>query len=183
MVKTAQNSKLGTILVSSTGLTLYQLNSEKKDTIKCTGSCGKTWPPLLLDAGANRVAGTGASQAKLRTIKRPDHGTQITYNRNTLYSFRPHSKPSVVKRQNVADFHIIVVKARLSEQHDAGRHDDPQAPATATPNRTQASGLGYGAAHLFISAGRATAGVAGLLFMPGRGSGAEEAAEQRRDHC
>jgi predicted lipoprotein with Yx(FWY)xxD motif len=131
-VKIAQNSKLGTILVSSTGFTLYQLGSEKKGTIKCTGSCAKIWPPLLLAAGAKPVAGTGVSQATLGTIKRPDHGTQITYNGNALYGFASDRKPGVVKGQNVADFHVIVVKAS-----SAG---SPTPAATTTTS----GGYGYG---------------------------------------
>ena len=37
-VKTAHSSKFGTLLVSSSGLTLYQLGTEKKGTINCTGA-------------------------------------------------------------------------------------------------------------------------------------------------
>jgi predicted lipoprotein with Yx(FWY)xxD motif len=130
-VKTTHNGKFGTILVSSTGFTLYQLGSEKKGTIKCLGSCAKIWPPLLLAAGAKPVAGTGVTAAKLGTIKRPDHGVQVTYNGIALYRFASDSKPGVVKGQNVAGFHLIVVKA-----NSAG---------TATPaaTTTTASG-GYG---------------------------------------
>src|ERR1700761_4194590 len=62
-VKTAHNGKFGTILVSSTGFTLYQLGSEKKGVIKCVASCAKIWPPVLLAAGAKPIAGTGVSQA------------------------------------------------------------------------------------------------------------------------
>jgi predicted lipoprotein with Yx(FWY)xxD motif len=128
-VKTTHNSKLGTILVSSTGFTLYQLGSEKKGTIKCTGTCAKIWPPLLLPAGAKPVAGPGISQAKLGTIKRPDHGTQITYNGNALYRFASDSKPGVVTGQGVAGFHVIVVK--------------PSSASGTTPAATTTGG-GYG---------------------------------------
>jgi predicted lipoprotein with Yx(FWY)xxD motif len=130
-VKTAQNSKFGTILVSPTGFTLYQLGSEKKGVIKCVGSCAKIWPPLLLAAGAKPVAGTGVSQAKLGTIKRPDHGTQLTYNGTALYRFESDSKPGVVTGQGVADFHVVVLKAS-------------SASATPAATTTASSSGGYG---------------------------------------
>ncbi len=131
-MKTAQSSKYGTLLVSATGFTLYQLGSESKGTIKCTGSCAKIWPPLLLAAGAKPVAGSGISQARLGTIKRPDHGTQVTYNGRALYRFASDSKPGAVTGQNVAGFHVVVLAAK-------------SAGGTASPATTTASaGGGYG---------------------------------------
>jgi predicted lipoprotein with Yx(FWY)xxD motif len=131
-VKTAHSSKYGTLLVSATGFTLYQLGSESKGTIKCTGSCAAIWPPLLLAGGAKPVAGSGVSQARLGTIKRPDHGTQVTYNGKALYRFASDSKPGAVTGQNVAGFHVVVLSVK-------------SAGGTATPaTTTAASGGGYG---------------------------------------
>ena len=126
-VKTAHSSKYGTLLVSSTGFTLYQLGTETNGTIKCTRSCAKIWPPLLLAAGAKPIAGQGVSQAKLGTIKRPDHGTQVTYNGKALYRFASDSKPGAVTGQNVAGFHVVVTNA-----------------VSATSNTTSTTTSGYG---------------------------------------
>jgi predicted lipoprotein with Yx(FWY)xxD motif len=129
-VKIAHSSKYGTLLVSASGFTLYQLASESKGTIKCTGSCAKIWPPLLLTGGAKPVAGKGVSQAKLGTIKRPDHGTQVTYNGKALYRFASDSKPGAVTGQNVAGFHVVLLSAN-------------SASGTASPATTTGGG-GYG---------------------------------------
>jgi predicted lipoprotein with Yx(FWY)xxD motif len=131
-VKTAQSGKFGTLLVSSTGLTLYQLGSEKAGTITCTGPCAKAWPPLLLAAGAKPIAGTGVSQALLGMIKRPDHGTQVTFGGKALYRFASDGKPGAVTGQNVAGFRVVVLKA---------------SSASATPpaaTTTTSSGYSYG---------------------------------------
>ncbi len=133
-VKAAPSSKFGTLLVSSSGLTLYQLGSEKKGTITCTGSCAKIWPPLLLSAGTKPIAGTGVSQAKLGTIKRPDHGTQVTYSGKALYRFASDTKPGAVSGQNVAGFHVVVLKAAAASTTPS--------PATTTP--ASSGGYGYG---------------------------------------
>src|SRR5579862_3106646 len=130
-VKTAHNSKFGTLLVSSNGLTLYQLGTEKKGTIKCTGACATAWPPLLITGGAKPKAGPGVAQAELGTIKRPDHGTQVTYNGKALYRFASDSKPGAVTGQNVAGFHVVVLSAKSA--------------GTASPaTTTAATGGGYG---------------------------------------
>lgn len=129
-VKTAHNSKFGTLLVSLTGFTLYQLATEKKGTIKCTGACAKAWPPLLITGGAKPKAGPGVSQAKLGTIKRPDAGTQVTYNGKALYRFASDTKPGAVTGQNVAGFHVVALSA--------------SAASTTTPATTTAGTGGYG---------------------------------------
>jgi len=47
VVHSAQNSALGKILVSASGRTLYHDASERKNVVKCLGSCASQWPPLL----------------------------------------------------------------------------------------------------------------------------------------
>ena len=66
-VKTAHDGKFGTILVSSTGFTLYQLGSEKKGVIKCrrlvredlAAAPARRW-------SAKPVAGAGLSPSEAR---------------------------------------------------------------------------------------------------------------------
>jgi|SRR5579862_2856057 len=156
-VKTAHNSKFGTLLVSSNGLTLYQLGTEKKGTIKCTGACATAWPPLLITGGAKPKAGPGVAQAELGTIKRLDHGTQVTYNGKALYRFGSDTTAGAVNGQNVAGFHVVVLGASPASTPApaattpvAGAVPAPTAttptpggaPAPAAP--TPAAGGGYG---------------------------------------
>ena len=74
-VKAAHNATYGSLLVSSSGMTLYHLTSEKPRSITCTGKCATFWPPLVLSGGAKLKAGSGATASKLGTIKRPDGHT------------------------------------------------------------------------------------------------------------
>jgi predicted lipoprotein with Yx(FWY)xxD motif len=64
-VKTAKNADLGTILVSSTGRTLYHFTSDTRVKVKCTASCVAQWPPLLVAAGKKPVGGPGLTASKL----------------------------------------------------------------------------------------------------------------------
>jgi predicted lipoprotein with Yx(FWY)xxD motif len=86
-INSSSVSGVGTVLVDSSGNTLYYLKSEMSGTIKCTGSCESAWPPVLLPSGASSAtAGSGVTGA-LGTVKRPDGGTQVTYDKLPLYTF------------------------------------------------------------------------------------------------
>jgi predicted lipoprotein with Yx(FWY)xxD motif len=79
-------SGIGTVLVNSRGLTLYQLPSETNGQITCTGSCASAWPPLLAVNGKVPSA-PSAIAAKLGMITRPDGSVQVTFNGMPLYTF------------------------------------------------------------------------------------------------
>ena len=102
-VKTAKNTDLGTVLVSSTGRTLYHFTSDTRTKVKCTASCMALWPPLLIPAGAKPAAGPGISAAKLGTLKRADGGLQVTYNGMTLYRYTGDSKAGQANGEAVSD--------------------------------------------------------------------------------
>jgi predicted lipoprotein with Yx(FWY)xxD motif len=102
-VKTAKNTDLGTVLVSSTGRTLYHFTSDTRTKVKCTGACIAQWPPLLIRAGARPAAGPGISAAKLGTLRRADGGLQVTYNGMTLYRYLGDSKAGQANGEAVSD--------------------------------------------------------------------------------
>src|SRR5947207_8778931 len=55
-------SGVGTVLVDSSGDTLYYLKSEMSGKIKCTGTCASEWPPMLLPSGtSSATAGSGVT--------------------------------------------------------------------------------------------------------------------------
>ena len=98
---------VGTVLVDSSGSTLYALASESGGTIMCTDSCATTWPPVLLAAGvSSATAGSGVSASKLGTISRPDGGTQVTYAGMPLYLFVSDQGAGQATGQGVAGFHV-----------------------------------------------------------------------------
>src|SRR5271154_5819309 len=101
LVKTAQNAKYGPLLVSTSGLTLYHLTSEKNGAIKCRGACAKLWPPVLVKGGSKPTAGAGLTAAKLGTIKRPGGQIQATYNGLPLYRYAPDKKSGQVLGEDV----------------------------------------------------------------------------------
>ena len=102
VVHSAQNVALGKILVSASGRTLYHDSAEKKNVVKCLGSCATQWPPLLVPAGAKPVPGPGITASLLGTVKRPDGKLQVTYAGLPLYLFSGDRKAGDVKGQGLS---------------------------------------------------------------------------------
>src|SRR3979411_3264106 len=95
----AANSRLGRILVASTGRTLYLFKADAGTTSACSGACATAWPPLLT-AGTPAFRG-GAMAALVGTTKRSDGAQQVTYNGHPLYLFIKDQKPGDVTGQGV----------------------------------------------------------------------------------
>jgi len=142
-VKAAQTTGYGSLLVSSTGMSLYHLTSEKAGSIGCKGACVKIWPPLLLSAGAKPLAGSGAHSSKLGTIKRPDGHVQVTYNGLALYRYAQDKKPGDVNGQELQGIWFAVTPAgKLAKTPASG-----STPPTQTVPTSTDPGYGYGSGY------------------------------------
>jgi len=127
-MKTTMNGALGSsIVVSATGRTLYHDSAEKKNTVKCTGTCATQWRPLLISAGAKPVAGTGVTASKLGIVKRPDGKMQVTYAGLPLYLFAGDSKAGDVNGQGlgglwhaIAPSGLVIMKAAKGSSASSG---------------------------------------------------------------
>ena len=100
-VSTAKNAALGTIVVGSTGRTLYHYLDDHGKKIDCTGACATQWPPVLVAKSAKPVAGAGIKAGKLGTITRPDGTVQVTYNGFPLYRFAGDTKSGQANGQGL----------------------------------------------------------------------------------
>ncbi|MEA2212661.1 MAG: hypothetical protein QOF83_2609 [Solirubrobacteraceae bacterium] len=96
------NSRLGSILVNSTGRTLYLFKADVGTKSACTGTCATAWPPLL--ATGTPAAGAGLTASKIGTITRPGGHRQVTYNGHPLYLFIKDQKPGQTTGQGVTAF-------------------------------------------------------------------------------
>jgi predicted lipoprotein with Yx(FWY)xxD motif len=80
-----RKTKLGLILVSSRGHTLYLFAKDRNGKSACSGSCVKFWPPSL--HSGKPTAGSGVKASLLGTSRRSNGSLQLTYNKHPLYSF------------------------------------------------------------------------------------------------
>ena len=78
------SSRLGKILVDSSGLTLYLFEADK-GTSNCSSACAAAWPPLAISG--KPTAGGGVNDSLLGTTKRCDGSMQLTYNGHPLFRF------------------------------------------------------------------------------------------------
>ena len=124
-VRTLFNATLKqSVLVTGSGLTLYRNRLETGGKIRCTAGCRAAWPPLLVAARAKPLAGAGAVQRLLGTLKRPDGGVQVTYRGAPLYRFAADRSAGQAAGQGLAGIWFAV---------PAG---SAQPPATTAPPAT-----------------------------------------------
>jgi predicted lipoprotein with Yx(FWY)xxD motif len=137
-VKSAFVESLGkTVLVTSSGLTLYRNTAERGGHIRCTGSCAATWPPLLVPTGDRLAAGSGIRQAKLGTVKRPDGKRQATYAGSPLYRYAADRRAGDANGQGIGGIWFSLALAGAAAPATT-------APATTSPPQsTDTGGYGY----------------------------------------
>lgn len=111
VVKAVKHGKLGMILATAKGFTLYHFTLDTAKRIACTGGCLVAWPPLTLPKGVTHAtAGTGVKQSLLGTRKR---GTQlqVTYKGLLLYYYAADTGPFQTNGQGVGGTWFVVKAA------------------------------------------------------------------------
>lgn len=131
-----RSTKLGKVLVNSSGRTLYLFTKDKSAHSTCSGQCVAFWPPLLTKT--KPTAGTGVNASLLSWTKRSDGTMQVTYNKHPLYLFVKDKAAGQVHGENVDAFggEWYVVSAK-------GVKVEPGAHAATTTGTTTTS-PGYG---------------------------------------
>jgi predicted lipoprotein with Yx(FWY)xxD motif len=130
-VKTA-SSKYGTILVTSSGRTLYLDAGDKPPHFACTGGCITAWPPLV-SSGKPKAAGK-VKASMLATVKNGKF-SQVTYNGHPLYTFMSDSSSGAITGEGVNGFYVV---------SPAGAKITHAPSSTTTTSSSSSSGGGYG---------------------------------------
>ncbi len=98
-ISVATDPNLGSILVGDNGMTLYIFTKDTANTSNCTGTCLKTWPPLLT-LGSPK-AGSGVDASMIGTATLADGLQIVTYNKMPLYYFSKDTKAGDILGQGV----------------------------------------------------------------------------------
>jgi predicted lipoprotein with Yx(FWY)xxD motif len=129
------NSRLGRILVDSTGHTLYLFKADSGTSSGCSGACAVAWPPLR--TGATPAVADGANAALLGTIPRPDGTPQVTYNGHPLYAFVKDHAPGDVNGQGLTAFgaawFAVSPAGNQISSHPTGHGSGSSSSRPATP--------------------------------------------------
>ena len=97
----AADSDYGPMLYEASGQPIYLFDVETTSRTECYGECAEAWPPVLTK-GKPRAAGA-VRAGLLRTTRRRDGSTQITYAGHPLY-FYAHEGKYQVLCHNVTEF-------------------------------------------------------------------------------
>ena len=106
-----ETTRVGPVLASSRGLTLYYYSADKRHSGKsaCTGTCATAWPPLA--APVKAPAGVRLP-GKLGVITRPGGLRQVTLNGYPLYFYVGDKAAGQVMGDGVGGaWHVIKIKA------------------------------------------------------------------------
>ena len=149
VVEQAHNAKLGTILVTTRGLTLYRFTFDRANQVACTSAeaCTSIWPPLILARGFTVPTGKGPAGRGLTglgTIARPGGRLQVTYRGHPLYVFSGDHRPGDTNGQGFAKawFAVTPSVARLTATAPTQPTPGPtspeptMAPTTSTTSMT-----------------------------------------------
>lgn len=90
-VSTTEVGGLGTVLVDSEGMTVYEFAKDQGTASSCYGACEQGWPPVIAEGKPS--AGEGAMSSQLGTTKRKDGTMQVTYAGHPLYTFAGDTAP------------------------------------------------------------------------------------------
>jgi predicted lipoprotein with Yx(FWY)xxD motif len=88
-----RHTRVGTILVSSSGRTLYEFTRDRPSSNSCVkiSGCSETWPALKTTG--KPMAGPGVRASLLSTIRLPGGVRQVTYAGHALYLYTGDSGP------------------------------------------------------------------------------------------
>ncbi|AXG82240.1 hypothetical protein DVK44_00140 [Streptomyces paludis] len=129
----------GDVLVNHRDHTLYLFEADKRDKSNCTGSCEKTWRPLLVKNKPE--AGTGGVRAKLLgTITRANGVKQVTYDGHPLYTYQGDHHPGEAHGQAKNEFGG---KWYVVDAQGKAVTTPPPSP-THTPSHTAGPGMSAG---------------------------------------
>jgi predicted lipoprotein with Yx(FWY)xxD motif len=129
-------TKLGTVVVDSSGMTLYELDRDTATMPTCTGACNALWPPVVA-SGPSPVAGSGLDATKLGEVMVAT-GQQVEYGGHPLYRFVNDKAAGDVNGQGFAGGVWWVVGAdgnKITTTAAAAAPAPTMAPAT-TPMMT-----------------------------------------------
>ena len=123
----AKKTSLGTILVTSSGKTLYLDKGDKPPHFACTGGCLAIWPPLK--ANGTLKASGGAIAGDLGKVKGPG-GEQVTYKGHPLYTFVSDTKGSPTSGEGQNGFFVVSTSGSMITKSTKATGSSGSTPST-----------------------------------------------------
>jgi len=102
--------RFGYVLTRRDFQALYYWQVEKRagGRIRCTATCAKLWPPLLVRSAAAVPKSVAGITGRFGVIRRPDGKLQVTRNGLAVYTYA-HEGPRQVLCNNVDGWFVVRV--------------------------------------------------------------------------
>ena len=84
----------------------WQVEKQAGGKIRCTGTCAKLWPPLLVRSAATVPKAVAGITGRFGVIRRPDGKLQVTHNGLPVYTYA-HEGPRQVLCNNVDGWFVV----------------------------------------------------------------------------
>ena len=134
---TLRHTRLGNILATSSGFTLYEFTHDHSSANTCVhiSECSDTWPAL--QTSGRPTAGPGVRASLLSTTRLPDGKTQVTYAGHPLYLYSGDSATgrNLLRRR-------ISVRRTLVRAQRLGRRREVVAVVAPLERRAQVETVG-----------------------------------------
>jgi predicted lipoprotein with Yx(FWY)xxD motif len=165
-ISTAKIAGVGTVLTTSSGLTLYRFTDDKPGTSMCTGACAKIWPPLLASKKAHVSGPRGVRGLSLVNVG--SGRWQVAFHKIPLYRFEGDKKKGQAHGQNVGQVWFAVLKSGIPVSATAGAAGATSTTAPSTPATAPVTGTTAPAAPSTqgSTAGSSNAGAGSGATMP-----------------
>jgi predicted lipoprotein with Yx(FWY)xxD motif len=132
---TLHKTKLGKVLATSSGKTLYLYTPDARNKSNCYTGCAGFWPPLM--AKGKVSAATGVKAKLLGTTKRRNGKRQVTYRGHPLYTYTGDSKAGQVNGQGYQSIWYVVNSSGNAVKHAPS---GTTSTTTTTPTTTYPGG-------------------------------------------
>lgn len=137
-VSASEVSGLGTVLVDSEGLTVYEFAKDQGSTSTCYGACEQNWPPVT---AKGKPSGEGEMASQLGTTKRKDGTMQVTFAGRPLYTYAGDSSPGEANGNGLTFFGGKW--SALDESGEAVSGSAATEPETEESSESSSGGYGY----------------------------------------
>jgi predicted lipoprotein with Yx(FWY)xxD motif len=100
--------RVGTVLTTASGLTLYRFTADPSGRSTCTGACAQVWPPLTVAKGTHVKGPKGAKGFSLIKVGKT---WQVAFHNAALYRFEGDKKKGQAKGQGLEGTWFAVVES------------------------------------------------------------------------
>jgi predicted lipoprotein with Yx(FWY)xxD motif len=114
-----ERTKLGLVLATANGRTLYYFTKDRPGRLACVGHCLTLWPPLVVPASMKTPVVPKGVPGRFGVVAR-GKARQLTWDGHPLYTYAADTKAGQVNGQGVGKAWWAVVLQKASSSSGSG---------------------------------------------------------------